>query len=208
MSDDDSYSDVSAPSAAPPAAGPGSPWPSASTRHRRLPQEEEDFTDDPEEDEDAAPGSDKKEKRPAIYNVDAIHDKLEDIGWTMEVDWSEHQSITAEEKTKVDNVDDDLERELAFYNQALSATQAAIAKFEQGSTSWLRPPDYYAGARRTAPCSAVQGHGRHGSSPRAGARAPRRVAARLAAARSQPHTGQLCQLPPTPLQRWSRATST
>lgn len=112
------------------------------------PQEEEDFSDDADEDEAALEAS-KQERRPPIYNMDAIHDKLEDIGWTMEVDWSEHQSITSAEPTKVENVDDDLERELSFYNQALAAAQQAIKKFETSDAQWLRPPDYYAGQPRS-----------------------------------------------------------
>ncbi len=32
--------------------------------------------------------------------------------------WDEHQVVTGEAPTVVANVDDDLERELAFYNQA------------------------------------------------------------------------------------------
>lgn len=45
---------------------------------------------------------------------------------------------------QVPNVEDDLARELAFYNQALAAAQAAIGRFESAGVPWLRPPDYYA----------------------------------------------------------------
>ena len=44
----------------------------------------------------------------------------------------------------MENVDDDIARELGFYNQALAAAQAAIQKFEEAGTPWLRPADYYA----------------------------------------------------------------
>lgn len=83
-------------------------------------------------------------KREPIYNVEALHDKLEEIGWTSEVDWEETLAVTGEEPTKVGNVDDDLERELAFYNQALADAKTAIRKLESGGTQWLRPTDYYA----------------------------------------------------------------
>lgn len=46
-----------------------------------------------------------------------MHEKLEDIGWTSEAAWEETLMITTGGKTRVDNVDDDLARELAFYNQ-------------------------------------------------------------------------------------------
>lgn len=72
--------------------------------------------------------------RHAIYNVDALHDKLEDIAWSEEQPWEESLALTSPVPTAVANAEDDLERELAFYNQvrargrpqaAGSATQAA-----------------------------------------------------------------------------------
>ena len=46
-----------------------------------------------------------------------MHDKLEEISWVAEQPWVESQVITHATPTEVDNVDDDLARELAFYNQ-------------------------------------------------------------------------------------------
>lgn len=80
----------------------------------------------------------------AIYNVDAMHDKLEDIAWTQEQPWAETLAITSDEPTEVTDVDDDLERELAFYNQALAAAKSAVSKFEEAEIPWSRPTDYYA----------------------------------------------------------------
>ena len=42
---------------------------------------------------------------------------MEDISWSTEQPWVETQVITNLEVTDVGNVDDDLARELAFYNQ-------------------------------------------------------------------------------------------
>ena len=64
---------------------------------------------------EAAPAA--EQERQNIYNTDALHDKLEDISWSAEQPWVETQVITQPEATAVDNVDDDLARELAFYNQ-------------------------------------------------------------------------------------------
>ena len=64
---------------------------------------------------EAAPAA--EDERQSIYNTDAMHDKLEDISWTAEQPWIETQVITHAEPTEVANVDDDLARELAFYNQ-------------------------------------------------------------------------------------------
>ncbi len=56
-------------------------------------------------------------RRPATYDMDSMHSKLEDIGWADEVEWDETLAVTGEAATVVDNVEDDLGRELAFYNQ-------------------------------------------------------------------------------------------
>lgn len=64
---------------------------------------------------EAAPAA--AEERQSIYNTDALHDKLEDISWTAEQPWVETQVVAHAEATQVDSVDDDLARELAFYNQ-------------------------------------------------------------------------------------------
>jgi hypothetical protein len=55
--------------------------------------------------------------RKPIYNVDGLHEKLEDIAWDEEHGWEEAQVVAGEAPTEVDNIDDDLGRELAFYNQ-------------------------------------------------------------------------------------------
>ena len=65
-------------------------------------------------------------ERQSIYNTDAMHDKLEDISWSIEQPWVETQVITHAEPTLVDNVDDDLARELAFYNQ-VTAPPSVVA---------------------------------------------------------------------------------
>lgn len=64
-------------------------------------------------------------ERPAIYDVDAIHEKLEDIGWTSEQPWEETIVIMSSDATQLKDVDDDLARELSFYNQV-----GAKSKFE------------------------------------------------------------------------------
>lgn len=63
--------------------------------------------------------SDEEEAGPRepIYNVDGIHEKLEDISWVEEAKWEEAQVVTGDDDAEVENVDDDLERELSFYNQ-------------------------------------------------------------------------------------------
>jgi rRNA-processing protein EBP2 len=91
-----------------------------------------DAEDDAEDDDDG------------IYNAEAMHDKLEDIAWTQQQPWIETLAITSSAPTHVANIDDDLERELAFYNQALGSAQVAIKRMEEGGIPWRRPPDYFA----------------------------------------------------------------
>ncbi|PNH11380.1 putative rRNA-processing protein EBP2 [Tetrabaena socialis] len=124
-------------------------------KRRKVESEEEESEDELEEeyepdDEDAddeeggEAGPSGREERPAIYNVEALHDKLEDIGWDAGLAWDETLVLTTDAPTAVPNVEDDLARELAFYSQALSGAQVAIRRFEEAGTPWLRPLDYYA----------------------------------------------------------------
>lgn len=57
------------------------------------------------------------DEREPIYDVDALHEKLEDIAWSESAPWEATQVVTAEEPTRVEDADDDLQRELAFYQQ-------------------------------------------------------------------------------------------
>ncbi|CAK0780053.1 hypothetical protein CVIRNUC_004924 [Coccomyxa viridis] len=82
--------------------------------------------------------------RPPIYNTEALHEKLEDISWPSEAAWDESMVITGEDASMVEDVDDDLTRELAFYNQALDAAKTAVQRLDKSGKRWQRPPDYYA----------------------------------------------------------------
>ncbi|KAK9830655.1 hypothetical protein WJX74_000440 [Apatococcus lobatus] len=82
--------------------------------------------------------------RKQIYNTEQLHDKLEDIAWTEQAEWLETQVITSDSRPQIDNVEDDLTRELAFFNQALDAAKQAVGRFEAAGVPWARPPDYYA----------------------------------------------------------------
>lgn len=65
---------------------------------------------------DLAQGTDPDEREP-IYDVDALHEKLEDIAWSESAPWEATQVVTSEQPTHVEDADDDLQRELAFYQQ-------------------------------------------------------------------------------------------
>ena len=58
--------------------------------------------------------------------------------------FSEHQSITNPSATTIPHIDDDLNRELAFYAQALSAATAARSLLQKEGQPFSRPTDYFA----------------------------------------------------------------
>ncbi|CAL5221811.1 g4067 [Coccomyxa viridis] len=106
---------------------------------------------DEDEDEELLSPAERRAKRiaesaarPPIYNAEAMHEKLEDISWPSEAAWDESLVITGEDTAQVENIDDDLSRELAFYNQALEAAKSGVQKLEKQGKKWQRPVDYYA----------------------------------------------------------------
>ncbi|KAF3327671.1 rRNA-processing protein EBP2 [Carex littledalei] len=74
----------------------------------------------------------------AIYNSEALLEKIKDIAWPKKIDWIHKLTIHHQPMEKID-VNDDLAHELAFYTQALerrhlSLTLQRIAfSEEQGS---------------------------------------------------------------------------
>ncbi|GAX82022.1 hypothetical protein CEUSTIGMA_g9450.t1 [Chlamydomonas eustigma] len=113
-----------------------------STDEEDVESEEAELGEEEEEEEDGnEPGPSGREH---VYDVEGMHEKLEDICWVSEGAWEETLMITNKDDAFVENVDDDLARELAFYNQALTSTHEAIRRFESAGSPWLRPTDYYA----------------------------------------------------------------
>ncbi|PON78123.1 Eukaryotic rRNA processing [Parasponia andersonii] len=104
-----------------------------------------DFESESEEDEDVKLTEPSKN---AIYNTDGILDKLGDISWPENVGWIHKLSIDIDQEQQVD-VNDDLARELAFYNQALEGTKKAFEKLQSMGLPFLRPADYYAEMLKT-----------------------------------------------------------
>ena len=58
--------------------------------------------------------------------------------------WVESLVVTAPEPLQRDDPDDDLKRELAFYNQALSAVRVAQERLDRLGIPHVRPDDYFA----------------------------------------------------------------
>ncbi|KAF8538122.1 eukaryotic rRNA processing [Trichophaea hybrida] len=58
--------------------------------------------------------------------------------------FSEHQSLTTTEPVEIPDIDDDLNRELAFYKQALEAAKLGRKLLKQEKMPFERPADYFA----------------------------------------------------------------
>lgn len=87
----------------------------------------------------------EEEEEEYIYAEDVMHEICGDLSWGDEdACWKEGLILTTRETTDVEDVENDLERELAFYNQALETSFVAISKFEEDNVKWRRPDDYLA----------------------------------------------------------------
>jgi rRNA-processing protein EBP2 len=119
-------------------------------------EEDEDDEDEEEEEEDiplsdieSLASEDKEDviphQRLTINNTTALTAALNRISLPYsKLTFSEHQSITSDEPTEIPDVEDDLNRELAFYKQALSAVKDARAKLKAEGVAFSRPADYFA----------------------------------------------------------------
>lgn len=58
--------------------------------------------------------------------------------------FSEYQSVTTTEPVEIADVEDDLNRELAFYKQCLSSVKDARGRLKKEGVSFSRPADYFA----------------------------------------------------------------
>ncbi|KAI9859319.1 MAG: rRNA-processing protein and EBNA1-binding protein ebp2 [Vezdaea acicularis] len=58
--------------------------------------------------------------------------------------FSAHQSLTSPSPISIPDASDDLNRELAFYSQSLSAAQQGRQKLTKEGIPFTRPPDYFA----------------------------------------------------------------
>ena len=87
-----------------------------------------------------------KEAKEFTYNVDAIHERLEDISRVCHLPWEDTLVCTSSdaEVMELSVVHDDTERELKFYDQAFEAVRESIEKFDESGHKWRRPDDYLA----------------------------------------------------------------
>ncbi|KAF8941488.1 putative rRNA-processing protein ebp2 [Dissophora ornata] len=84
------------------------------------------------------------EQRVTINNEPALKRLREQIALPTNIPWSETQSVTSTESINVTDPDDDLNREVAFYNQALEAAVFGRDRIRKEGGVFERPGDYFA----------------------------------------------------------------
>ncbi|KAL1638097.1 rRNA-processing protein EBP2 [Diplodia intermedia] len=117
-------------------------------------EENDDDDDDDEEDIalsdlDSVASDDKGDivphQRLTINNTSALLAAMHRIEWkTKKQAFSDHQSVTSDAAVEIADTNDDLNRELAFYQQALGAVNAARKALKKEGVPFSRPNDYFA----------------------------------------------------------------
>ncbi|KAJ6119680.1 hypothetical protein N7523_003960 [Penicillium sp. IBT 18751x] len=115
---------------------------------------DEEDEEDEEEDEEDIPLSDLEEderedvvphQRLTINNSAAITSSLKRISFiTSQTPFSEHNSLVSKEPFEVEDPNDDLNRELAFYKVCQAAAITARGLLKKEGISFSRPGDYFA----------------------------------------------------------------
>jgi rRNA-processing protein EBP2 len=120
-------------------------------------EDDEDEEDEDEEEDDDIPFSDiasldSEERgdavpyqRLTINNHSALNTSLSRIAVPKKsISFIVLQSVTSSTPTVIEDVDDDLNRELQFYAQSLGAVKEAKRKLKAEGTPFARPNDYFA----------------------------------------------------------------
>ncbi|KAF2997118.1 rRNA-processing protein and EBNA1-binding protein ebp2 [Curvularia kusanoi] len=119
--------------------------------------DEEDEEDDEDEEAEDIPLSDIESlasedkgdiiphQRLTINNTAALTAALKRIELPYsKLAFSEYQSVTTTEPVEIADIDDDLNRELAFYKQCLSSVKDARGRLKKEGVAFSRPADYFA----------------------------------------------------------------
>lgn len=120
-------------------------------------ESEDDEDDEDAEDEEDIPLSDIESlasedrgdmiphQRLTINNTTALTAALKRISLPYsKLAFSEHMSVVSDEPVDIPDVEDDLNRELAFYKQSLAAVKDARSKLKKEGVPFSRPADYFA----------------------------------------------------------------
>lgn len=117
---------------------------------------EEEFTNGNDEEDEDIPLSDIESlasedradviphQRLTINNTAALTRSLKSFALPSTLPFSAVQSVTSAEPVQIADVEDDLNRELAFYRQSLDAVTEARAQLKKEGVPFTRPTDYFA----------------------------------------------------------------
>lgn len=86
----------------------------------------------------------EQEEQRLVYDVEGIHDKLEEFAWTGTEAWVESHVLEGDAPPQEVDVHDDLKRELVFYAQALAAAKEGIRRYHKQGLPFQRPNDFFA----------------------------------------------------------------
>lgn len=105
-----------------------------------LSESDAENSNEDDEDDDAIPYQKLK-----VNNVKALASSLSKFEFPYKkMTFSEHMSVTSAEPTDIEDVNNDLARELSFYNQALDAAYRGRSSLAKENISFSRPGDYFA----------------------------------------------------------------
>lgn len=111
-------------------------------------EDDEDEEDIPLSDLESLASEDKEDvvphQRLTINNTAALARSLKSFALPASLPFSAVQAVTSEEPVDIPDVEDDLNRELAFYRQSLNAVTEARSKLKAEGVSFSRPTDYFA----------------------------------------------------------------
>lgn len=123
----------------------------------RADDEDDEAEEDDDEDEDDIPLSDVESlasedkgdiiphQRLTINNTSALTAAVNRIQLPYsKLAFSEYQSVVSDESVDITDIEDDVNRELAFYNQCLGAVKDARNKLKKEGVGFSRPADYFA----------------------------------------------------------------
>ena len=83
-------------------------------------------------------------QRLTINNTAALQRSLKSFALPSSLPFSAIQSVTTAEPVQIADIEDDLNRELTFYNQSLEAVKQARALLKKEGAPFSRPADYFA----------------------------------------------------------------
>lgn len=110
--------------------------------------DEEEEEDIPMSDIESLASEDKGDiipyQRLTINNTAALLKAHKSIALPSNLSFSQNQTITTDAPVEIPDIDDDLNRELAFYKQSLEAVTKARGLLKAEGVSFSRPTDYFA----------------------------------------------------------------